>query len=151
NSQAIAAKISVVRKLETSLPRVRIDRVKIEQVLINLFLNALQAMSPGGVLTVATRTSRYGEDFTPKGWAFHRFQHGDRRVVGEARDQGMGIAEQNLPKIFDPFYTTKATTGGTGLGLSVVKKIVDLHGGGISIQNAPEGGVVATVMLKAQR
>jgi signal transduction histidine kinase len=151
NTQALAAKIKVVRKLESALPKVRIDRVKIEQVFINLFLNALQAMSPGGVLTVSTRARRFGEDFAPKGPAIPRFQNGEPLVVTEVRDQGSGIAEQNLPKIFDPFYTTKATTGGTGLGLSVVKKIVDLHGGGISIQNAPEGGVVATLMLKAQR
>jgi two-component system NtrC family sensor kinase len=151
NPQAIAGKIRVVRRLESALPRVRIDRVKIEQVLINLLLNALQAMSAGGVLTVGSRTARFGEDFAPKESGTSRFTRGDLLVIAEVRDQGKGIKEQDLPKIFDPFFTTKATTGGTGLGLSVVKNIVDMHSGTISIQNAPEGGVVATLALKAER
>ncbi|MGH7969472.1 MAG: sensor histidine kinase, partial [Limisphaerales bacterium] len=150
NSQAIAAKITVVRKLENALPRVRIDRAKLEQVLINLFLNALQAMSPGGVLSVATRAARFGEESLSQETAHPGFQQGERLVVAEVRDQGTGIKEQNLPKIFDPFFTTKAPAGGTGLGLSVVKKIVDLHGAAISISNAPEGGVVARLIFKAQ-
>jgi PAS domain S-box-containing protein len=151
NAQAIAAKIRITRKLETALPRVRIDRVKIEQVFINLFLNALQAMSAGGVLSVTTRTARFGEDFAGKDSALYPFARGEPLVIAEVRDQGTGIEEKNLPKIFDPFFTTKASGGGTGLGLSVVKKIVDLHGGVIAIQNAPEGGVVAALMLKAER
>jgi PAS domain S-box-containing protein len=149
HSQAIAAKINVVRKLEQALPRVRIDRTKIEQVFINLFLNALQAMSPGGALSVTTRSARFEDQFIGQRLAVPEFRDGDRLVVTEVRDQGIGISEKNLPKIFDPFFTTKAPRGGTGLGLSVVKKIVDLHGGVISIRNAPEGGVVATLVLKA--
>jgi len=151
NSQAIAAKIRVVRKLDSSLPRVKIDRVKIEQVFINLFLNALQAMSSGGVLSVTTRAARFGEDFHLETPTLPPLERGERVVITEVRDQGIGILETNLPKIFDPFFTTKAPVGGTGLGLSVVKKIVDLHGGAIRIQNAPEGGVLATLILKADR
>ena len=150
NPQAIAAKVSVVRKLETPLPRVRIDRGKIEQVLINLCINALQAMSPGGVLTVATRTARFGDDPSLGDKAFERVKHGDRVVIAEVRDTGTGIAEANLGKIFDPFFTTKPAGVGTGLGLSVVKNIVDLHGGRITIQNTPQGGVVAMLVLKAE-
>ncbi len=151
NAQAIAAKIRITRKLETALPRVRIDRVKIEQVFINLYLNALQAMSAGGVITVTTRAGRFGEDFAAKDPTLNPFARGEQVVIAEVRDQGTGIEEKNLPKIFDPFFTTKGSGGGTGLGLSVVKKIVDLHGGVIAIQNAPEGGVVAALLLKAER
>jgi signal transduction histidine kinase len=150
-AQAIAAKISIVRKLESSLPRVQIDRVKIQQVFINLFMNALQAMSPGGVLFVATRVVRFGDEGASRDLFPQNAQSGDPVVLTEVRDQGTGIAEQNLSKIFDPFFTTKAPVGGTGLGLSVVKKIVDLHGGAITIKNAPRGGVVATLALKATR
>ena len=56
-----------------------------------------------------------------------------------------------MPKIFDPFFTTKAASGGSGLGLSVVKKIIDLHGGTIEIRNAPQGGVVAVLLLRGER
>lgn len=150
NSQIIGAHISMVPKLGADLPRVMLDRGKMEQVFINLFLNALQAMSEGGVLTVTTRQSRFGEDLKLSGPAFLQFKPGELVVIAEVQDTGKGIAEDHLPKIFDPFFTTKPTGVGTGLGLSVVKKIIDLHGGAIDIQNAPPGGVVVTVVLRAE-
>jgi PAS domain S-box-containing protein len=151
NAQAIASKIKVARKLDGQLPRARIDRVKIEQVFINLFFNAVQAMPSGGALSVSTRAIRFGEDYQPDGTGFYPFGPGELVVLAEVEDKGPGIPEANLPKIFDPFFTTKAPSGGSGLGLSVVKKIVDMHGGAIDIRNAPQGGVVATLMLKAER
>jgi PAS domain S-box-containing protein len=150
NPQAIASRIKVVRKLDGLLPRVRIDRVKIEQVFINLFLNAVQSMPAGGVLSVTTRAGRFEEDFKPNQPGFYPFGRGDRVVVAEVEDQGPGIPEANLPKIFDPFFTTKAASGGSGLGLSVVKKIVDMHGGTIDIRNAPPGGVLAALLLRGE-
>jgi signal transduction histidine kinase len=149
NAQAIEAKISVVRKLDPHLPKVKIDRGKIDQVFINLFINALQAMSPGGVLTVTTYSVRFGESSKVSEAAFRQFTRGERVVIAEIQDTGTGIPAANLPKVFDPFYTTKPVGVGTGLGLSVVKKILDLHEGAIDIQNAPEGGVKATLILKA--
>jgi signal transduction histidine kinase len=147
NAQVIAGKISVVRKLDPHLPRVRIDRVKIEQVLINLFMNALQAMSPGGALTVTTHAAPAGEHLK---LSESNIRRGETVVVAEVQDTGTGILAANLPKVFDPFFTTKPVGVGTGLGLSVVKKIVDLHGGMIDIQNGPQGGVVATLILKVE-
>jgi len=111
----------------------------------------VQAMPAGGALTVSTRAVRFGEDFQPDGAGFYPFGPGELVVLAEVEDKGPGIPEANLPKIFDPFFTTKAPSGGSGLGLSVVKKIVDMHGGAIDIRNAPQGGVVATLMLKAER
>ena len=150
HAQAIAAKIRIVRKLDMALPRVKIDRTKIEQALINLYLNALQAMSAGGVLTVATRLGRFGEEVPAQRAPAKPFQRGEPVVMIEVRDQGTGIEEANLPKIFDPFFTTRMAAGGTGLGLSVVKNILDLHGGAVAIQNAPGGGVLATLVLRAE-
>ena len=69
-------------------------------------------------------------------------------AVTEVQDTGTGIPEKVLAKIFDPFFTTKAAGHGTGLGLAVVKKIVDLHGGAIAIRNVPPGGARVTVALK---
>jgi PAS domain S-box-containing protein len=150
NSEIIASQITVVRKLDADLPRVRLDHGKMEQVFINLFINALQAMSQGGVLTVTTRHRRFGEDLKLTGPAFSRFEPGEPVVIAEVQDTGKGISEANLPKIFDPFFTTKSTGVGTGLGLSVVKKIMDLHGAAIHIRNAPLGGVLVSIVFKAE-
>jgi PAS domain S-box-containing protein len=149
NAQVIASKVAVVRKLEAHLPKVKVDRGKIEQVFINLFINALQAMSPGGVLTITTRAGRAGENLPLSEAALRSFHGGEQLVMAQVQDTGTGIAPENLAKVFDPFFTTKPVGVGTGLGLSVVKKIMDLHGGAIDIHNAAPGGVVVTLVLKA--
>jgi two-component system, NtrC family, sensor kinase len=150
NSEIIASQITVVRKLDADLPRVRLDRGRMEQVFINLFMNALQAMSHGGVLTVTTRHRRFGVDLKLSGPAFSQFDSGKPVVIAEVQDTGTGIPEANLPKVFDPFFTTKPTGLGTGLGLSVVKKIMDLHGAAIDLRNAPLGGALVTLIFKAE-
>ena len=148
NSEIAASQINVVCKLAADLPRVLLDRSKMEQVLINLFINALQAMPQGGVLTITTSHRLLGEDLKTGGLALPQSKSGERVVIAEVRDTGKGIAESHLPKIFDPFFTTKAVGVGTGLGLSVVKKIIDLHGGAIDLQNTQPGGVAVTLMLR---
>lgn len=147
NAQAIAAKVSVARKLDHHLPKVRIDRAKIEQVFINLFMNALQAMSPGGTLTVTTCAGRLGDSLKFNDGPLRHFM-GEKVVLAEVQDTGPGIPAANLPKIFDPFFTTKPSGVGTGLGLSVVRKILDLHGAGIEIRNTAGAGVAATLIFR---
>ena len=69
--------------------------------------------------------------------------------MAQVQDTGTGIKPGNLHKVFDPFFTTKPVGVGTGLGLSVVKNIMELHGGAIEIQNAATGGVVVILVLRA--
>lgn len=150
NNEIVASQTTVAPRLGAGLPPVKIDRAKMEQVFINIFLNALQATSQGGVLAVTTRLDIFSRDFNVLESPDARFRPGDRVVVVEVQDNGSGIAEANLARIFDPFFTTKPVGVGTGLGLSVVKNIVDLHGGAIGITNVPGGGALVMVVLKAE-
>jgi signal transduction histidine kinase len=151
NNEILASQVTVVRDLAATLPRVVIDKRKMEQVFINLLINALQAMSQGGVLTVATRAGCFGDDFKLSQPAFPQIKRGDSLVVVEVQDSGPGIPEADLPRIFDPFFTTKPPGVGTGLGLSVAKKIIEFHSGAIDIKNGPNGGVLVTLILPTER
>jgi len=145
--------IYVKRDFSPKLPPVRIDRNKIEQVLLNLFLNALHAMPEGGRLIVRTRAQGLAADQVAVDTSFRvaeRFRAGDPVVVVDIEDTGIGIAPEHLGKVFDPFFTTKPTGKGTGLGLAVSKKILEMHGAGISIGNRAEGGVRVTLVFKAE-
>jgi PAS domain S-box-containing protein len=150
NYEINAARIHAVRELAATLPPVCMDRTRIEQVFLNLFLNAIQAMPHGGTLTVRTHTEQCTEAQPRADRTSTQIKLGDTVVVAEITDTGVGIPEHNLKKIFDPFFTTKPVGSGTGLGLSVAKQIIDLHGGMIDIRNVPQGGVRVTLTLKAQ-
>lgn len=126
--------VEVVRQFAETLPAVPMDRNKIEQVLVNLFMNALQAMSQGGTLTIRT--------FVVAG------APGSSPALGlEIDDTGPGVPAAYLAKVFDPFFTTKPAGQGTGLGLCVAQQIVQLHGGTITLHNRPEGGARVTIVL----
>jgi len=143
--------IKLVRELASDLPRVHVDKQKIKQVLVNILTNAIHAMPSGGTLTVRTYARQLAEAEVghDAGWRLaDRFRAGETVVICETLDTGVGIPTEKLVKIFDPFFTTKATGKGTGLGLTVTRKIVELHGGTIDIRNRPEGGVVVTLMFK---
>ncbi|TKB93289.1 MAG: PAS domain S-box protein [Nitrospira sp.] len=114
------------------LPSVMVDRHMIEQVLMNLILNAVQAMKNGGVLTIRTSVAE-----------------GVCRV--EVSDTGSGIPASVLPRIFDPFFTTKGEGEGTGLGLSVNLGIVERHGGKILVESEVGKGTTFTLCLPVSR
>ena len=142
--------VSLHVDLAESLPQVSIDANKVEQVFLNLFINSIHAMPTGGSLTVRTRAEQLaalGHNISDH--RAERFRAGDLVVITEVDDSGHGIPEDKLPKVFDPFFTTKPTGKGTGLGLSVAKTIVDLHGGMLQLTNRAEGGVRASLVLKA--
>jgi signal transduction histidine kinase len=144
--------VNEVRELSEHLPSVRLDRNKIEQVLVNIFLNAIQAMPEGGTLAVKTYTKQLtvaGHNLGSR--KADHFRIGETVVMAEVEDTGTGIPGNQLSEVFDPFFTTKSTGKGTGLGLTVTKKIIDLHGGLINIDNRKEGGVRVTIMFKAKR
>ena len=137
--------------LGAELPPLALDGVKIEQVFVNLFTNAIDAMPAGGELRVTTSREKLTESHRDLGSreAAH-FYAGDTVVVVEVEDSGSGIPSEVLRKIFDPFFTTKATGKGTGLGLAIVRRILDLHSGSIEIRNRPEGGTQCRLLFKAR-
>ncbi|XHR30857.1 MAG: PAS domain-containing protein [Chthoniobacteraceae bacterium] len=142
-------KINVVEELTFDLPMVRLDAMKIEQVLVNIFSNAAQAMSEGGRLTIRT-ASRVVTGIGTNVRDSDRFLPGSHLVTIEVLDTGSGIPEEMLGKVFEPFFTTKPTGQGTGLGLTVTKTIIDLHGGSIEIGNRPEGGARVLITFNAE-
>jgi PAS domain S-box-containing protein len=144
-----ANQVSTVENLEPDLPCLPLDCMKIEQVLVNLFNNAIHAMPAGGTLTVTTRCQQLTEGQRNLGAREAApFYAGDRVVIVEIEDTGPGIPLDLLRKIFDPFFTTKVTGQGTGLGLAITKSIIELHHGEIQINNRPEGGVQCQIMFK---
>ncbi|MBL7069822.1 MAG: PAS domain-containing protein, partial [Candidatus Omnitrophica bacterium] len=114
--------VNVVADLMPDLPNISIDKNRIEQVLINLLINATQAMPEGGRLTVKTY-----------------MKEKNKKVVVEIEDTGYGIPKDILGKIFDPFFTTKLHIGGAGLGLSIVRNIIGKHEGTIKVENKKSG------------
>jgi len=117
--------ITSVFERAQGLPRLRIDIHQIQQVLINLVLNSIQAMEKGGTLTIRT------------------FPENDGGVGVELRDTGVGIPKPHLKKIFDPFFTTKSE--GTGLGLSISLKILEKHGASIDVISEIDKGSAFTI------
>jgi len=113
--------VEVCYSPDDSIPRVFGNAGKLQQVFVNLFLNARDAMPGGGTLQVETSKN-------------------DSMVVVDIRDSGAGIPAENLRKIFDPFFTTKSTGKGTGLGLAVTYGIIQDHGGRIFVDSAPAQG-----------
>jgi len=122
--------IQVRKALSPSVPTVQGVEDELQQVFLNLFLNARDAMPSGGWLSVGTRVE------------------GDR-VVAEVADTGSGIPSEHLARIYDPFFTTKSIGRGTGLGLSITYGIVQEHGGTIRCDSAVGHGTRFTLALPA--
>ncbi len=143
--------IALQRELAAELPPVRVDKNKLKQAFVNILTNALHAMPEGGTITVRTyaRQLQLGEIGHDAGSRMpDRFRPGETVVVAEIEDTGAGIPPDKLTKVFDPFFTTKPTGKGTGLGLTVTKKIIELHGGAIEVGNGRPRGAIVKITLK---
>jgi len=116
----------VVSFERAELPEVPVDADQLKQVLLNITLNAVQAMPNGGELHIVTRNEA-------------------GQVVVQVTDSGPGIAPEVLPRIFNPFYTTRHT--GSGLGLAISQRIIQAHGGQIGVRNRPGAGASFEVVL----
>jgi two-component system cell cycle sensor histidine kinase/response regulator CckA len=125
------------------LPRAYVDGRQLEQVIMNLVVNARDAMPDGGTISIDTRERHFPDDTK-----FHRVTVPTGRYVSiEVRDTGCGISKEVLPKIFEPFYSTKEVGEGTGLGLSTAYGIVKQTGGFIFADSTVGVGSVFTVLL----
>ncbi len=131
------------------LPLLHLDVNKMQQVFVNVFMNAIHAMPRGGTLSVRACSEQVAEDRAINGIRLpHVMEQGQRVVVVKVEDTGHGIAPEKLTRVFEPFFTTKPPGKGTGLGMTVTRKIIELHGGVSDICNRPEGGVAVTFILK---
>jgi signal transduction histidine kinase len=150
--ELVVAHVRMASELSPNLPAVRLDDSKMEQVFVNLLINACHAMPEGGTITIRTYSRRFETGGEGSGtWEHGPFHQGDTIAIVEVDDTGPGIPPDKLTQVFDPFFTTKPAGKGTGLGLTVVRKIIELHGGMVEIRNRKEGGARVTVTLKAER
>ncbi|MBI4013190.1 MAG: HAMP domain-containing protein [Candidatus Rokubacteria bacterium] len=131
-----ARKITCSRSVDPGLPALLADPRQLEQVFLNLLMNALEAMPTGGTLTIGTGWRQRGTDLC---------------VEARVSDTGGGILPGNLSRIFDPFFTTKEVGRGTGLGLSVSYGIVRAHGGVIDVQSEVGQGSTFSVILPVRK
>jgi signal transduction histidine kinase len=165
--QGIFKKITPSFTAETDLPRITLDREQMLQVLINLVLNARDAMPDGGKLDISVSKDQFQQPVEPvdgkkvigrrhddfSGAFGIRFAETVQRNIPCVRidiaDSGEGIPAEQLGRIFDPFFTTKEPGKGTGLGLSISARIVDSLGGRITVRSSPADGSCFTIWLPA--
>ena len=131
--------------LAPDLPRVKVDPVQIQQVLINLVVNARDAMPDGGVLSIETSAAELDQEYARSNLGVVAGIHTLLRVT----DTGEGMVPEVMSHIFEPFFTTKDPGKGTGLGLATVYGIVQQSGGHLSVQSRPDKGTTVNVYLPA--
>jgi nitrogen-specific signal transduction histidine kinase/CheY-like chemotaxis protein len=142
-SRIISKNIKIDLNLDPDLPTIYVDGSQIDQVLMNLSLNARDAMAEGGTLTIETGTVLLNESYCQSHIEAQQGLH----VLLTVRDTGVGIDEDSLERIFEPFFSTKKPGEGTGLGLAMVYGIVKRHGGHIICDSKPGFGSLFSIYL----
>ena len=121
---------TIKQNYQNSLPEIQADAAMLYQSFLNILINAMQAMPNGGFIEITISAN-------------------DKIVTINFEDEGRGISDEVIEKIWDPFFTTKEM--GTGLGLGVVKNLIESHGGSIQIINGSQGGACVTVELPLEQ
>jgi signal transduction histidine kinase len=121
--------VQCIRRFSPQLPSIEADQAQLMQVFVNLFDNAADAMPAGGTITISTSLID------------------NQRLEVKVSDTGCGISEENLGKLFTPFFTTKPVGKGTGLGLSIVYGIIKMHRGQITVNSQSGQGTTFTIIL----
>ncbi len=143
--KVVGEHIEVKTVLEKGLPTTRLDRGQIEQVLMNLCLNARDAMPDGGRLVIETCATSLEEGYLKN----HPYMKAGRYAVLSVSDTGTGMDEKTRERVFEPFFTTKGPDKGTGLGLAVVYGIVKQHNGFIHLYSEPGKGTTVRIYFLA--
>ena len=140
--------ITVVERLDPGVPSLVLDQNQIQQVFLNILINALQAMPQGGTLTLSTRSvacQALPEAAARRLAALCRPE--ERPVLCQVQDTGMGIPPAKLARAFEPFFTTKPVGQGTGLGLAVSRSIIEKHHGAMWLDSVERQGTTVSVAL----
>ena len=124
DAESVGVRVEI--RMEDDLPLVLADQDKLNQVFLNLFLNSIQAMEHGGRLDIRVATQ-------------------GRNVLFTVKDTGCGVNKEDMPRVFDPYFTTKPE--GTGLGLAMSVKIIEEHGGTMTFESEPDVGTTVVVSL----
>ena len=141
--RTLGENVELVTRLAADLGPVLADRGQIEQVLVNLAVNARDAMPAGGTLTIETANARADQADAARGPGPQPGRH----VCVKVSDTGTGIADEIIDRVFEPFFTTKPKGQGSGLGLANVREVVTQAGGTVRIGSQPGAGTTVTVML----
>lgn len=147
-NQAKFHNIKFVLNFDESLPMIHVDPNQMQQVFLNLLINAADAMNERGQITIATRT--VGESEETPWFKMGHPQEGKKYIEIEFTDTGPGIPEEYMGKIFEPFFTTKPVGKGTGLGLAVSYGIIKRHGGNITVRSEPGKGASFFIRLPVE-
>jgi signal transduction histidine kinase len=134
-----AKKLSVIKNIDLRQTQVAVDRRQMEQVFINLMNNSVDAVDSQGKITISLKKIDDG--------TFLEEDQNEERILISIEDNGVGIPQDHLTKIFNPFFSTKSKIKGTGLGLAITKAIIARHKGKIEVSSIPGESTIFNIFL----